>query len=206
MNEKHKLNMNNPPTCWYMLWHRAKNIQHPRQSYWTVRWCVHRGGEKNKHHEVYLLWFHNMLCVCVWLPFIACFHFYLFHYFPDIRAPSERDWLHVISKWSQLRFCEIQKAIWLIRALRLAIHHKSHPALRVYQHASRALILMSIKAVKMSSKAASCVSLFVGNVEICHLLCAYVISDTDLHFILPDRPSIRTVDVARLSAICLPMS
>lgn len=49
--------------------------------------------------------------------------------FASIRAPSEQYWLPVISKWSQLRFAN-SKAIWLIRALRLAIHHKSHPALR----------------------------------------------------------------------------
>lgn len=80
----------------------------------------------------------DTFCVFVWggrllyiqqLPFIASISFSFIPLFPNIRAPSEQYWLHVIPKWSQLRFAN-SKAIWLIRALRLAIHHKSHPPLR----------------------------------------------------------------------------
>lgn len=123
----------------HTLWHQAKNNQPCHRGYWTMRWCVHREGKTNTTQCVYCAFETLSYCVCgeeeegwggllyIQQPlFITNISFSFIPLFPNIRAPSEQYWLRVIAKWSQLRVVN-SKAIWLIRALRPAIHHKSHP-------------------------------------------------------------------------------
>lgn len=106
----------------------AKNNQRCHWGRWTVHWCVHR-GRTNKAAFIYcgfttpsVRHVASRACLLVFCRSLQLsLQFYLFHYFPNMppppnppALPSEQRWLLVISKWSQLRFLQIQKPFgWL---------------------------------------------------------------------------------------------
>lgn len=123
-------------------------------------------GKTNTAQHIYcgFTTLHQIHFVCLWLCeiddcFIFCnlhslltLHFHLFHYFP-VSQPhlNSADYTFLNDhSWG----LQIQKPFgWLgPSGLPYITNHMHH-----YQHARRTLILMNIKAMKMSSKTASCV-------------------------------------------------
>lgn len=121
----------------------AKNNQRCHRGRWTVRWCVHWGGEQIRR-RLYIVGLQlppsdtlqvvrfSFFSFFFFLPLIAAITAVLFiPLFPPIWQPllTPPIWTALITRYFQMITAEVfanSKAIWLIRAFGLALHNGPH--------------------------------------------------------------------------------